>query len=353
MSYYFVKIAIIKIKGIILEEKEIEIETHIWKYILTQKECENNKTKYYINFIYPIKLQVTTESETIFNKLKKGDEKEIIDKWNSAIKAKYNSKLIDSFNTKFKLFVFYKFLADESFDDYFKKEFDEIGKDFVEFKINENLAKVFSSQYYQKDENESVKYEDKYEKTVKAISEKLLDYDKKYEKNYVFNMTTESYHNEYKKKENKDNTLFNFLKQVYFKSNNFPLCDFINLISVPACKYCGITIEQIKELGENGKLHNKRSDTRGYSLEIDRKLPNLEYSKKNCCMSCYWCNNAKTDEFSPKEFKHIAKGINIIWNKRLLKNTKLNDEDYFDEIVKFPNFSEIWQIDYNTKIEES
>ena len=44
MNYCFVKIATIKIKGIILEEKEIEIENHTWKYILKQKGCEN-KTK--------------------------------------------------------------------------------------------------------------------------------------------------------------------------------------------------------------------------------------------------------------------------------------------------------------------
>ncbi|WP_188117205.1 hypothetical protein [Campylobacter concisus] len=34
-------------------------------------------------------------------------------------------------------------------------------------------------------------------------------------------------------------------------------------------------------------------------------------------MACYWCNNAKTDEFSPEEFKPIAEGIREVWNKRL------------------------------------
>ena len=34
-------------------------------------------------------------------------------------------------------------------------------------------------------------------------------------------------------------------------------------------------------------------------------------------MACYWCNNAKTDEFSPEEFKPIAEGIRKAWNERL------------------------------------
>ena len=338
-----------------MEEKEIEIENHTWKYILKQKGCEN-KTKYYINFIYPIKLQATTESEAIFNKLKEGNEEEIKAKYNSAINAKYNSKLIDSFNTKFKLFVFYKFLTDESFDDYFKKEFDEIKEDFVKFEITENLAKVFSSHYYQKSEDEKVIYESNncnYEKKVREITEKLFDYncdnESEYEKNYVFDMVKNDYRKKYKDKSKNihNKNLYDDLKNNYLESNNFSSYVFKKLITITTCEYCGITIEQIQKLGENGKLHNKRSDTRGYSLEIDRKLPNFEYSEKNCCMSCYWCNNAKTDEFSPKEFKHMAKGINIIWNKRLSENNKLNDKDLTDEelfdlTVKFPK-TDIWE----------
>ena len=103
----------------------------------------------------------------------------------------------------------------------------------------------------------------------------------------------------------------------------------LRLIEQKKCAYCGVSLEQIFLLGEKGKLYNKRSDTRGYSLEIDRKNPNQEYSKDNCCVSCYWCNNAKTDEFSVKEFKEIARGINNVWNERLkdIKDIKLIDFD--------------------------
>ena len=52
-------------------------------------------------------------------------------------------------------------------------------------------------------------------------------------------------------------------------------------------------------------------------MEIDRKEPNLEYTKENCVWCCYWCNNAKTDEFKYKEFKKVGAVIETIWNDRL------------------------------------
>ena len=76
--------------------------------------------------------------------------------------------------------------------------------------------------------------------------------------------------------------------------------------------------------------------------KIDRKLPNLEYSEENCCMACYWCNNAKTDEFSPKEFKPIAEGIRKAWNERLKQIGKAEIEYKSDE--KF------WKTDFDTKM---
>ena len=114
------------------------------------------------------------------------------------------------------------------------------------------------------------------------------------------------------------------------------------------CAYCGIHVEQIKALGENKKLNNKRSDIRGYTLEIDRMLPKLEYSEENCCMACYWCNNAKTDEFSPEEFKPIARGINEVWNKRL--ETIWKEGSSFKREFIFDEKSEIWKIDFDKEM---
>ena len=138
--------------------------------------------------------------------------------------------------------------------------------------------------------------------------------------------------------------IFEQLKKEYEKEFNqqFPKSKYDSLLSHNNCSYCGISIEQIEVLGKNGLLNNKRSDTRGYTLEIDRKLPNLEYFSENCCMSCYWCNNAKTDEFSPLEFKLIAKSINQVWNDRL-KKIKL-------DTVEFNENSDLWKINYDTQL---
>jgi hypothetical protein len=82
-------------------------------------------------------------------------------------------------------------------------------------------------------------------------------------------------------------------------------------------------------------LLNKH-ETRGYSFEIDRKEPNLEYSTENCLMSCFWCNNAKTDEFNEKEFKIIAASIEEVWEKRLSNIKWKNSEEnlYIKRIIK-------------------
>lgn len=87
------------------------------------------------------------------------------------------------------------------------------------------------------------------------------------------------------------------------------------------CSYCGVSMIEINQLSEDGKLHTKRS--RGYSMEIDQVDPYGFYTDENCLASCYWCNNAKTDEFSPHEFKEIAYGIHKAWNKRLEGMTKI------------------------------
>jgi hypothetical protein len=53
------------------------------------------------------------------------------------------------------------------------------------------------------------------------------------------------------------------------------------------------------------------------TLEVDQKNPNGGYVEGNIVWACSWCNNAKTDTFTKDEFKYIACGINITWNKRL------------------------------------
>ncbi len=96
---------------------------------------------------------------------------------------------------------------------------------------------------------------------------------------------------------------------------NLSFCYFVKMLVEHNCHYCGISVEQINEIASGCKLYTKRP--RGYTLEIDQIESAKGYSDSNCVASCYWCNNAKTDEFSEDEFKNIACGINISWNKRL------------------------------------
>jgi len=79
------------------------------------------------------------------------------------------------------------------------------------------------------------------------------------------------------------------------------------------CTYCGILQTEIDKLNKNKPL-TKRN--RGSKMEVDQKDPNKGYVKGNIVLTCYWCNNAKTDTFTVKEFKEIARGINIAWRSR-------------------------------------
>ena len=66
----------------------------------------------------------------------------------------------------------------------------------------------------------------------------------------------------------------------------------------------------------------------------------ITYSLNNIVLACYWCNNAKTDTFSPKDFKPIARGINQVWNEKL-KQTSPNETIYFEENSDIWNHEEI------------
>lgn len=83
------------------------------------------------------------------------------------------------------------------------------------------------------------------------------------------------------------------------------------------CEYCRITELEIKELVDQKKIFTKRIYARGMSMEVDKRDPRKPYVLSNLVMSCYWCNNAKTDEFSEEEFKSIAEAIGQIWQGRL------------------------------------
>lgn len=199
--------------------------------------------------------------------------------------AKYAIKAKDSFKTKKNLFVFSLAVgANHTFT------YDE----FNDFKITDDLVKQYTSEYWQEYEDHIIS-----NWTIKEIAEKI----KRIEANNI--------------------ELLKLCEVNYVENFDdiFPKNQFVHLIRKErekGCYYCHITEGEIEKLGIKQKL-NKKS-FRGWSLEIDRLNSNFEYTNENCVMACYWCNNAKTDEFTKEEFLEIGKVIQQIWEKRLNDN---------------------------------
>lgn len=114
------------------------------------------------------------------------------------------------------------------------------------------------------------------------------------------------YYSNIKQKNNK----FNGLEKFYEWYKNEP----------KECCYCGVKEEYLKKYFNEDNIQYKGARQRGKILEIERVVtsPKKEnvYSKDNCKLACYICNNAKSDFISPQGFKHIAKGISEFWNKK-------------------------------------
>lgn len=183
-------------------------------------------------------------------------------------------------------------------------------KEFKEFKITDELIEKFAAIYYQG---------------------KGIEDDSKSCQNTITKFCSED-----KIKENPLKDEYMKLKYDYISNaieNNFTLEQWKSMYQKKSCSYCGVKNDDIEKLRMEKKITSKSG--RGFNLEVDRMSPNLEYTKENCCMSCYWCNNAKTDEFLPYEFKEIARGINATWNYR-----GKNIEDFS---VTFPESSEVWK----------
>ncbi|MDX9742521.1 MAG: hypothetical protein RBT59_01745 [Arcobacteraceae bacterium] len=251
--------------------------------------------------------------------------------------ATYNEKMTDSFATKLRLFIFTKAFCKNLAEYLEPKNKDTILKDFEEFNktsLDIELTEQFSNRYFhgQKEQKISIMIADE----EKSITQEELEQNLKLE-NYA-------YFSKGNQRKLFGDNIYDELKKIYIVSfpNIMSADEFKILQNTDSCAYCGITVAQIQLLKDKGKISSKSG--RGTNLEIDRKSPNLEYSRDNCCMACYWCNNAKTDEYTPSEFKAIAKGINKIWNKRL-KFIGVND------VVCFPKCSDVWKENLDIKQE--
>ena len=160
---------------------------------------------------------------------------------------------------------------------------------FNSFQITDDLVELFSTVYWQQ-ERESLIGEKTIDSIYYEMKELHIDFAvqiTEFQADYVSNR---------------------FL-------STFSLEKFEELIGNDSCHYCGITVPEIEKLADRQQLYKKVD--RGWSLEIDRINSNYEYKRNNCVMACYWCNNAKTDEFTEEEFLEVGKAIRKVWNMRL------------------------------------
>ena len=89
------------------------------------------------------------------------------------------------------------------------------------------------------------------------------------------------------------------------------------------CEYCLIKESEIRTLINSGKIRTKRLTTRGRTMEVDRRDPRGHYEVSNLVMSCYWCNNAKTDEFTYEEFRAMSCNTPNIWKNRFTTQSNI------------------------------
>lgn len=198
-------------------------------------------------------------------------------------KAYYDAKANDSFRTKMNMYLFHKVLTNTS---------DSLDLDeFVSFEITKALVVLYTTVYWQMEANHII---EQCGLTCDEIYKKITQLSKAYPEKI------EEYRKDY---------IANRFPGIFKKE------DFEKLLDQIHCNYCGITKEEIDELAVKRQLRKK--NLRGWTLEIDRLDSNIEYRLDNCVMSCYWCNNAKTDEFTLDEFMEVGKVIRSIWDKRL------------------------------------
>lgn len=246
----------VKVEEFKLEYKEIEIEGKGYQTIVS--------------------LPFNTKSS--FRKTSYKDEdklyKHALNKIQSKLNQKYKDIQIRNYNSYLKFELFKKVVKELS-----KKDSIEISKkeysNFFHLELHEKFKEASVSNIWDEWEKQFK------EQKIKKISD--------------FNKTMET-------------------KEIKFLSEE----KFCKLLLKENCAYCGISIKEINQLSNEGKLKTKRF--RGYTLEIDQKNAFEGYSDENCVACCYWCNNAKTDEFSVDEFREIAKGINKVWKARKNRN---------------------------------
>jgi 5-methylcytosine-specific restriction endonuclease McrA len=196
------------------------------------------------------------------------------------INSLYASKSKDSFKTKLNLYLFSKTLE--------KNKTELSLSEFKKFKIKEDLLVLYTTKYHQ------------------LLNEDLVN-----------GKMVEDIYNGIKKLKKANKKQVEKFKEVYKEDFREIMTkeQFSSILNRGKCCYCGITEKRIDQLIRNQKIHKKAN--RGFKLEIERFDSNQEYFYKNVDLACYWCNNAKTDEFTKEEFSPIGEEISKIWEKRI------------------------------------
>jgi hypothetical protein len=117
--------------------------------------------------------------------------------------------------------------------------------------------------------------------------------------------------------------------KTYYSTNKIKLVGFENRerfidwylhelhINNNKCHYCKTSILEIRNLLNSGIISGRNvggTGIRGHNLEIDRMQPGEEYSEVNCVLSCYYCNNDKSNTFSYDVYRNIiGPSRKIIW----------------------------------------
>ncbi len=88
------------------------------------------------------------------------------------------------------------------------------------------------------------------------------------------------------------------------------------------CYYCETSINDIRKLIAGGFLKTRKTGhgERGPVLEIDKRDNKKGYSKLNCELACYYCNNDKSYTLDSKDYKEHFGSAREKYFKYLLKN---------------------------------
>lgn len=115
----------------------------------------------------------------------------------------------------------------------------------------------------------------------------------------------------------KINLKSDFDRRVRNNENSFKdFSDFFDWYTsqIKVCHYCGLKEEESQKIVVTGLLTSnrfpqkgkrRRGQSRGVWLEVDRLNPKQKYSRDNCKLCCYFCNNDKSDVFYGKEYKEF------------------------------------------------